>query len=573
GRDGRLSYAPDKLGNRIPDFSHAGYMGGGVPIPNDIPVRITLAPSGGDDTDRIEKAVKAMSAFPPDARGYRGAILFDKGRFTLSKPIRAEHSGIVFRGRGCGLGGTILFDKTPVETVNHRFRPEGTITVGKAWPPWRFSLLTRALNDYIPCGATRLKVQDVSPLSEGQAVVLVFRMSQKFLDDLRLAGVWSVPDFEKPHWADIKPKWERTIVRIDRATSEIVLDYGIPCSMNVKAGHGSLTIERLENEERVDRVGIEDICFMSDYDRSRQDKHGCYNDHRHATTAVMFNAARDCWMRRCVGFFHAYALASVSRYARFITVEDCAMLDGVAGDTPKTPQGAWKYYFNASGCDTLVQRCYGRFGRHAFVFNGPTSGNVFLDCVSEKGNLGCDAHQRYQNGSMYDNVVADATFGFTGNNDVANKHGMQAVYCLMWNVFSKSWKTWFPAIWIGRAPNDIGYNWAIGCITVAGYGKGIGPGWSGYVTLGHVESEDTLVKPRSLYLAQLEERLGRQAVARIATRKQLDGYGKVWIDLMTKFSRLPVYQDPGNLDWPGMTNWVPEFDAAVGGSRPTHTAR
>ncbi|MBN1676429.1 MAG: hypothetical protein JXR37_35620, partial [Kiritimatiellae bacterium] len=24
GRDGRLSYAPDKLGNRIPDFSHAG---------------------------------------------------------------------------------------------------------------------------------------------------------------------------------------------------------------------------------------------------------------------------------------------------------------------------------------------------------------------------------------------------------------------------------------------------------------------------------------------------------------------------------------------------------------------
>ena len=33
GTDGKLIYVSDSLGNKIPDFSNAGYKGGGVPIP------------------------------------------------------------------------------------------------------------------------------------------------------------------------------------------------------------------------------------------------------------------------------------------------------------------------------------------------------------------------------------------------------------------------------------------------------------------------------------------------------------------------------------------------------------
>ena len=39
--DGSLTYAEDEKRNRIPDFSHAGYQGGGVAIP-DIPVRMSI---------------------------------------------------------------------------------------------------------------------------------------------------------------------------------------------------------------------------------------------------------------------------------------------------------------------------------------------------------------------------------------------------------------------------------------------------------------------------------------------------------------------------------------------------
>lgn len=34
GNNGRLVYGADQRGNRIPDFSHCGYMGGDTDIPN-----------------------------------------------------------------------------------------------------------------------------------------------------------------------------------------------------------------------------------------------------------------------------------------------------------------------------------------------------------------------------------------------------------------------------------------------------------------------------------------------------------------------------------------------------------
>ena len=50
---GRLSYATDNRGDRVPDFSHAGYGGGGVPIP-DVPARVVVGPAPGDAGERIQ---------------------------------------------------------------------------------------------------------------------------------------------------------------------------------------------------------------------------------------------------------------------------------------------------------------------------------------------------------------------------------------------------------------------------------------------------------------------------------------------------------------------------------------
>src|SRR5947208_15217092 len=78
GKDGKLSYAPsDAAGDTIPDFSNAGYMGGGVRIP-EVPVKITVKPGDEpkrDDTQRIQQAIDAVAKMPLEKNGVRGAVL------------------------------------------------------------------------------------------------------------------------------------------------------------------------------------------------------------------------------------------------------------------------------------------------------------------------------------------------------------------------------------------------------------------------------------------------------------------------------------------------------------------
>ena len=56
GPDGKLVYVPDAQGNIIHDSSHAGYRGGGVPMPT-VPVRETIWPVPGDNTAHVQAAI------------------------------------------------------------------------------------------------------------------------------------------------------------------------------------------------------------------------------------------------------------------------------------------------------------------------------------------------------------------------------------------------------------------------------------------------------------------------------------------------------------------------------------
>src|SRR5690606_4807297 len=108
GIDGKLTYVADSLGNTIPDFSNAGYKGGGLPIPT-IAIKATIWPVLGDNSDNIQKVIDSVSALPADASGFRGAILLKMGYFRLEKPLYIKASGIVLRGEGMGETGTILY--------------------------------------------------------------------------------------------------------------------------------------------------------------------------------------------------------------------------------------------------------------------------------------------------------------------------------------------------------------------------------------------------------------------------------------------------------------------------------
>ena len=58
---GSLKYAPCADGFFIPDFSHAGYMGGGITLP-EVEVVKTISPISGDNTSHIQSAINEIAA-------------------------------------------------------------------------------------------------------------------------------------------------------------------------------------------------------------------------------------------------------------------------------------------------------------------------------------------------------------------------------------------------------------------------------------------------------------------------------------------------------------------------------
>src|SRR5574341_649914 len=63
GENGKLIYAADENGNTVLDFSHCGYMGGGVKLP-EVEVKVILAPGDGDDGARIQAAINEVAKLP-----------------------------------------------------------------------------------------------------------------------------------------------------------------------------------------------------------------------------------------------------------------------------------------------------------------------------------------------------------------------------------------------------------------------------------------------------------------------------------------------------------------------------
>ena len=120
-----LFYAPyanqgqSNANNILPDFSHAGYMGGGVALPNyaSIPIQRTLSSGDGttDDLARIQAAIDEVSDMAMDERGIRGAVLLEAGTYMVSAAIEIRASGVILRGEGQGKDGTVISSTSRVE--------------------------------------------------------------------------------------------------------------------------------------------------------------------------------------------------------------------------------------------------------------------------------------------------------------------------------------------------------------------------------------------------------------------------------------------------------------------------
>ncbi|HSU53008.1 MAG TPA: hypothetical protein VLT36_02985, partial [Candidatus Dormibacteraeota bacterium] len=255
----------------------------------------------------------------------------------------------------------------------------------------------------------------------------------------------------------------------------------------------SATVAKSANSGGISQVGIENLRIVS----PPQEVDITQRHHQ----AVRMNGVTDGWLRNLT-IDDTVNSISLGSTATRITVEDITFHHTVATKGAAKPMD-----LSASGAQVLFNRCSGNGDNIFYFVTGPrvTGPIVLLNCTF-RGNGHIQPHARWATGLLIDNCqVPESGIDFMNRGEMGSGHGWTIGWAVAWNCTAKSY--------IIQQPPGCA-NWAIGCKgdrILSGMPFGHEP----KLPEGIYDSPGTPVQPSSLYLAQLRERLGPQAVRNI----------------------------------------------------------
>ena len=518
GTDGKLVYEADSLGNVIPNFSHAGYKGGGVPIPY-VPTKETVWPVRGDNSANIQAAIDRVSALPADVSGFRGAVLLKMGIYEFENPIYIRTSGVILRGEGMSDIGTILVAKlenipeenrgVPIEGQrNTSLRRTALVNInGASGIVLQEDTKQLITDNYVPVGAYSFNVASARGFKTGDKIIVRRIGNDAFMKEL-------YPDMDNRRAFNVD--YDRVITNISGNT--ITIDAPVFCAIETRWGGGE--VYRYDDAGRLEQVGVENLRGMSEYDPSvRITSYGnmdrgnwdatdrlhyegeeYYADENHSFTFISMTNVKNGWARNISGLHFGSSVINAGNGTKWITFQDCESWEPVS-----IRAGARRFTFQFSGQLSFGQRLFSQKGRHSFVNGTNAHGNVFLDCEAINPFSTSEPHAQWLTGLLYDNVKAPLSarywtqgIAWAGANNV------------FWNC-EGDYMMQKPPTAQNYSFGHIGVNSVIFNTVLQDRTK----------PNPHLESMDRHVAPRSLYLSQLKERLGEQAITNIIKGGQL----------------------------------------------------
>jgi hypothetical protein len=475
GKDGRLAYEDLSRGDRVPDFSHAGYRGGGVPLP-EVRARIRVSPGEGDDGARIQAAIDYIAGLPADTDGTRGAVLLDHGHFEIAGQLRITAGGVVLRGSGTGEDGTILIatgtDRRTLVSISgapHPGIPDTTIAV-------------TVTDDYVPVGSRKLRLTSTEGLKNSSLIVIERASPPEWLAQL---GMDVAPARQPYSW---KPgcyniRWDRTITAIDGDT--ITLDSPLTTAIDRTLAGATVTVR--DPSGLVTECGVENLRLVSDFDLENP------LDEQHAWNAIDLQHARDAWVSDVTGVHFSGSLVHAGDQVTRVTVQDCQAIDPIS-----ELGGSRRMAFHNLGQQVLFQRCRSEHGGNDFTTGDLAAGpNVFLDCTAAETKGFSGSTGSWSSGLLFDGVKIDGGALRLDNLETWNQGvGWAAANSMIWQCQASNI--------VSRQPPGA-HNWV-----VASWGQFMGNGsWS---------ATNQFARPASLYCAQLDERCGKGALAALEPR-------------------------------------------------------
>jgi len=292
----RLVYTTDAEGNRIPDFSHAGYRNGDSPIPH-VRTVLRVGPIEGDNTAHLQAALDEVGRRTPDSHGVRGALLLAPGNYPVAGTLRVNRSGVVLRGSGDGADPA---RNTVIQaTGNTPVARDVVVLGGSTATGWRGEVAgtrTDITSEWVQVGSRSFEVADASGLKRGDNIILIHPCTEAWLASIDHGGTASDAGWT----VDSQPITYNRFIRSIRGNT---LTVDVPIFEHLRRERSQSYLYVWDRAGLVTNVGVEslriDIQFAGDPDA----------DEAHAWVGVKVRQVEDAWVRD--GTFLHFAKAGV----------------------------------------------------------------------------------------------------------------------------------------------------------------------------------------------------------------------------------------------------------------------
>jgi len=321
----------------------------------------------------------------------------------------------------------------------------------------------------------------------------------------------------RSRWRPFNINYDRIITEVKGNT--ITVDAPIFCAIETRWGGGEIL--KCDDQGRLQQVGVENLRGISEYnpsvrttsygnmdrgnfdDKTRLHYEGneYYSDENHYFNFISITNTINSWVRNISALHFGSSVVNAGNGTKWITVQDCESWEPVS-----IRAGARRFTYQLSGQLSLVQRCFSQKGRHSFVNGTSASGNVFLDCEAVNPYATSEPHANWLTGLLYDNVKAPLSARYWKDINI----GWAGANVVFWNC-DGDFLMQSPPTAKNYSFGHIGVNASVFNVFFQDLTK----------PNAHVESMDTHVAPRSLYLTQLWERLGEGAVKNITEEIQV----------------------------------------------------
>lgn len=484
-------------GHFLHDFSYAGYHAGEVELPTTLPgslfpvVDYGADPTGGSDSTAAVQAAIDAAEF---AGG--GVVSFPAGTFRFDSSLSVNASGVVLDGEGPS--STFLYFTTGTGMAyRSHLNVQGNVQQGSD------HLLTVD-------GENRSKavvLADVSDLQVGQDVAIGWSISEDFVAEHGMAGIWYSFNGQ---W---KSFFRRSIVAIDSATNTVTLDVPLRYPAKVRDG-ASLRVET----GYITECGVQDLSLsnVNTWETAWAE---------YQVYVMSLGETKDCWVRNVASWESPLSTDGKGMHlmsggvevidSRRVTVAEVVMANAQNRGT-----GGNGYLFEISrSSEVLTRDSIGRAGRHNFIQNWDfgTSGCVWLRTESADGRnlladwdpVGLPAYSEFHHSLAMANLIDQsvATDGWQGVNrqDESSGAGHSVTQSVFWNLsgggylrslqYGDGYVIGTEGMDLHIDPTELDWNQS---------GEGTAPeDWSEGLELA------ATLEPQSLYEDQLSRRLGR----------------------------------------------------------------